>query len=147
MILHGTSPTEDQQYDIETLFTEYIHSRNFIHRDIKRDDPLTGIGKRGNQVNVINCGLANTTHNPKTYLHIRCLSPGRRGTLLITPVWKAAYYSRPLVEYWQRLSQAIPPPAPGLGMASWSLIHDCIILVSRIRLYSSSNLTLGLGVG
>ncbi|KAG9119319.1 serine/threonine protein kinase, partial [Ceratobasidium sp. 392] len=77
-------------YDIQTLFMEYIHSRNFIHRDIKRDDPLTGIGKRGNQVNVIDCGLANTARNPKTHLHVRCLSPGWHGTLLITPVWKVA---------------------------------------------------------
>ncbi|KAG9101017.1 serine/threonine protein kinase [Ceratobasidium sp. 392] len=126
---------------------EYIHSRNFIHRNIRMDNPLTGTGKRGNQVNVINCGLANTARNPKTYLHIRCLLLGQCVALLITPVWKAAYYSRPLAEYRQHLSQAIPPPALGLGMASWSLIHDCIILVSRIGPFPLSNLTRGLGTG
>ncbi|KAG8708670.1 serine/threonine protein kinase [Ceratobasidium sp. 395] len=133
--------------DSQTSFMQYIHSRNFIHRDIRMDNPLTGIGKRGNQVNVIDCGLANTARNPKTYLHIRCLSLGQCVALLITPVWKAAYYSRPLAEYRQRLSQAIPPPMSGLGMASWSVIHDCIILVSRIDLFPSSNLTHGLGIG
>jgi casein kinase I family protein HRR25 len=49
---------------------EYIHSRNFIHRDIKPDDFLMGIGKRGNQVNVIDFGLAKKYRDPKTHLHI-----------------------------------------------------------------------------
>ncbi|SGY79809.1 BQ5605_C008g05228 [Microbotryum silenes-dioicae] len=49
---------------------EYIHSRNFIHRDIKPDNFLMGIGKRGNQVNVIDFGLAKKYRDPKTHLHI-----------------------------------------------------------------------------
>ena len=49
---------------------EYIHSRNFIHRDIKPDNFLMGIGKRGNQVNVIDLGLAKKYRDPKTHLHI-----------------------------------------------------------------------------
>jgi casein kinase I family protein HRR25 len=49
---------------------EYIHSRNFIHRDIKPDNFLMGIGKRGNQVNIIDFGLAKKYRDPKTHLHI-----------------------------------------------------------------------------
>ncbi|EPQ29067.1 uncharacterized protein PFL1_03356 [Pseudozyma flocculosa PF-1] len=49
---------------------EYCHSRNFIHRDIKPDNFLMGIGKRGNQVNVIDFGLAKKYRDPKTHLHI-----------------------------------------------------------------------------
>ena len=37
---------------------EYIHARCFIHRDIKPDNFLMGIGRRGSQVNVIDFGLA-----------------------------------------------------------------------------------------
>ena len=49
---------------------EYVHSRNFIHRDIKPDNFLMGIGKRGNQVNIIDFGLAKKYRDPKTHLHI-----------------------------------------------------------------------------
>ncbi|KAK7016239.1 serine/threonine protein kinase [Paramarasmius palmivorus] len=49
--------------------TEYIHSRNFIRRNIKPDNFLTGIRKRGNQVNVIDFGLAQKFRDPKTRLH------------------------------------------------------------------------------
>ncbi|KAI9277525.1 casein kinase I like hhp1, variant 2 [Umbelopsis sp. AD052] len=49
---------------------EYVHSKNFIHRDIKPDNFLMGIGKRGNQVNVIDFGLAKKYRDPKTHLHI-----------------------------------------------------------------------------
>ncbi|KAH3685186.1 hypothetical protein WICPIJ_003847 [Wickerhamomyces pijperi] len=49
---------------------EYIHARSFIHRDIKPDNFLMGIGKRGSQVNVIDFGLAKKYRDPRTHLHI-----------------------------------------------------------------------------
>ena len=49
---------------------EYIHTKSFIHRDIKPDNFLMGIGKRGNQANVIDFGLAKEYRDPKTHFHI-----------------------------------------------------------------------------
>ena len=49
---------------------EYIHSRNFIHRDIKPENLLIGVKKRGNQVNIIDFGLAKKFRSSKTHQHI-----------------------------------------------------------------------------
>ncbi|KAI8377812.1 kinase-like domain-containing protein [Radiomyces spectabilis] len=49
---------------------EYMHSRNFIHRDIKPDNFLMGVGRRGNQVNMIDLGLAKRYRDPRTNAHI-----------------------------------------------------------------------------
>ena len=41
-----------------TRRVEYMHAKNFIHRDIKPDNFLIGLGKKANQVHIIDFGLA-----------------------------------------------------------------------------------------
>ena len=49
---------------------EFIHSRNFIHRDVKPDNFLMGRGSKKHQVYAIDFGLAKRYRDPRTGLHI-----------------------------------------------------------------------------
>ena len=49
---------------------EYVHSKNFLHRDVKPDNFLMGMGRRTNQVNCIDFGLAKKYRDSKTLEHI-----------------------------------------------------------------------------
>ncbi|CAA6662500.1 unnamed protein product [Spirodela intermedia] len=49
---------------------EYLHTRGFLHRDIKPDNFLMGLRRRANQVYVIDYGLAKRYREFQTHKHI-----------------------------------------------------------------------------
>jgi len=57
---------------------EFIHSRNYLHRDIKPDNFLVGLGTKSNVVYVIDFGLSKRYRDSKTNMHI----PYREGKSL-----------------------------------------------------------------
>jgi serine/threonine protein kinase len=49
---------------------EYIHSKNYIHRDIKPDNFLIGLAKNSNRIYVIDFGLAKRFRDNKMQQHV-----------------------------------------------------------------------------
>uniref|UniRef100_G3NC04 non-specific serine/threonine protein kinase n=1 Tax=Gasterosteus aculeatus aculeatus TaxID=481459 RepID=G3NC04_GASAC len=66
--LHYAHP--ENSFTCEISRIEYIHSKNFIHRDVKPDNFLMGLGKKGNLVYIIDFGLAKKYRDARTHQHI-----------------------------------------------------------------------------
>jgi serine/threonine protein kinase len=49
---------------------EWIHNKNLIHRDIKPDNFVMGLGRKSNQVFIIDYGLAKSYRDSRTHVHI-----------------------------------------------------------------------------
>ncbi|CAI0419940.1 unnamed protein product [Linum tenue] len=49
---------------------EFVHSKSFLHRDLKPDNFLMGLGRRANQVYIIDFGLAKKYRDTSTHQHI-----------------------------------------------------------------------------
>lgn len=67
----GSGPSAEHLLnDPQISRIEYIHSKNFIHRDVKPDNFLMGLGKKGNLVYIIDFGLAKKYRDARTHQHI-----------------------------------------------------------------------------
>ncbi|EDQ88421.1 uncharacterized protein MONBRDRAFT_32735 [Monosiga brevicollis MX1] len=49
---------------------EFVHNKNFLHRDIKPDNFMMGLARRGNLVYLIDFGLAKRYRDARTHNHI-----------------------------------------------------------------------------
>lgn len=49
---------------------EYVHSMSLIHRDIKPDNFVMGLGPRASQVYILDFGLSKKYRDPRTHIHI-----------------------------------------------------------------------------
>lgn len=55
---------------VQITRVEYLHEKNYMHRDIKPDNFLMGTECHGHVVNVIDFGLAKKYRDSRTHKHI-----------------------------------------------------------------------------
>jgi len=77
---------------------EYMHAKNFLHRDIKPDNFLMGLERKASQVFVIDFGLAKRYRDPKTQQHI----PYREGKNLTGTARYTSIYTHLGIEQSRR---------------------------------------------
>jgi serine/threonine protein kinase len=49
---------------------EYLHNKNFLHRDVKPDNFLIGLGRKSKIIHMIDFGLAKKYRDPRSFSHI-----------------------------------------------------------------------------
>lgn len=69
----------DQKFSLKTVLmladqmiscVEFIHSKNFIYRDIKPDNFMMGVNQNSNIVYLLDYGLTKNYRDPRTHVHI-----------------------------------------------------------------------------
>ena len=74
---------------------EHIHKKNFLHRDIKPDNFLMGVGPNNKFLYVIDVGLAKTYRNPETLVHFpRTKGKGMTGTARFASINTLSKYTQ-----------------------------------------------------
>lgn len=81
----------DRKFSLKTVFMladqfitrlEYVHSKNYIHRDVKPDNFLVGLGKDRGTIYIIDFGLAKKYRDESSHEHIKfCDQKGITGTV------------------------------------------------------------------
>jgi len=78
-----------------------MHSKNYIHRDIKPDNFLIGLGKKSNVVYIIDYGLAKKYRDAKTHQHI----PYRENKNLTGTARYASINAHLGIGFWKNLKK------------------------------------------